>query len=228
MRTALHRKGSTGGTAGNGVYENVKARVIAHDFPAGKRILVEPLADQLFVSSTPVREALIRLAAERIIKDVPKAGFFVKEISESEVTDLYSLQQLLLEWCLRAIGEEAQGARILKPPNLLDDIGSAGEASAEVAARVLGEIFVHISMQSGNSDVVHIVRNINDRTHYIRKKYYETFASAETTLRWLCQTYYQKQFGELREGLRTYFREAIERLPGLLRAQRVSAIKPRG
>ena len=105
MRTALHRKGSTGGNAGNGAYANVKARGIAQDFPAGKRILIEPLADQLFVSSTPVREALIRLAAERIIKDVPKAGFFVKEISESEVTDLYSLQQLLLEWCLPAIDE---------------------------------------------------------------------------------------------------------------------------
>ena len=107
-------------------------------------------------------------------------------------------------------------------------IGSPGEASAEIAAYILDEMFVHISMQSGNSDVVHIVRNINDRTHYVRKKDYETFDSAETTLLRLCQTYYQKQFGELREGLRIYFREATERLPGLLRAQRVSAIKPRG
>ena len=122
----------------------------------------------------------------------------------------------------------AQRARILKPPNLLDEIGSNGENSAEIAAYILDEMFVHISMQSGNSDVVHIVRNINDRTHYVRKKGYETFASAETTLLRLCQTYYQKQFGELRGGLRTYFREAIERLPSLLRAQRVSAIKPRG
>lgn len=136
--------------------------------------------------------------------------------------------QLLLEWCLRVIDEGAQRAGILKPPNLLGDIGSTGEVSAAIAAYILDEIFVHISMQSGNSDVVHIVRNINDRTHYIRKKDYETFASAETTLLRLCQTYYQKQFGELREGLRIYFREATERLPSLLRAQRVSAIKPRG
>lgn len=56
----------------NGVYEHVKARVVAREFPAGKRIQPEPLAERLLVSSTPVREALIRLAAERVIVKIPK------------------------------------------------------------------------------------------------------------------------------------------------------------
>ncbi len=216
--------------AGNGVYERVKARIIAHEYAPGKRIQVEPLADQCFVSSTPVREALIRLAAEHVINDVPKAGFFIKEISASEIEGLYALQQLLLDWSLSTIGNDCRGndnraPGILKPPDLLGETDQTTEISAVAAIRIMDNLFVHIARQSGNTDVISQIANINDRTHYIRQKYFEMFEDTKGAIAKLCGTYHEKQFDRLRDDLRNYFHDKMDRLPDLLRLLRGSALR---
>ena len=203
------------------VYEAVKAHVIAHAPPAERRIQAGPLAEQLFVSVTPVREALTRLAAERVIEEIPKAGFFVKEISESEIADLYRLQQLLLEWALRDIGpDDAPAAGILRPPDLGSVLKQGKEIPARLALRVMNELTLHIARQSGNADVIHIVGNINDRTYYVRMKDHEAFGDPEMQLFRLCQAYYRREFDRVRAGLKARFRQRIFRLPDLLRQLR--------
>lgn len=220
-----HHSKQTNSVTGNGVYERVKARIIAHEYSPGKRILVEPLADQFFVSSTPVREALIRLAAERVINEVPKAGFFAKEISASETGGLYALQQLLLDWSLSAIDKKSGAPGILKPPLIFDETGHEKEISSETAVQIANELFLHIARQSGNADIIRLIENINDRTHYFRRQYFEAFEDARCQLLQLCQTYYRKEFDQLRNDLSTHFHEKMDRLPDLLRILRGSLLK---
>lgn len=201
----------------NGVYERVKARVVAREFTSGKRIQPEPLAERLLVSSTPVREALIRLAAERVIVKIPKAGFFVKELSESEVVDLYNLQNLLLDWSLRLSSDgKGKGSRF-KPPKFISDMREDASVSPQTVVRVIDDLFVHISNRSGNVDVVQIVRNINDRTRFVRLKDYEEFGDSEHRLPQLYEAYWEHRSDDLREDLKAYFRERVARLSALLR-----------
>lgn len=216
--------------AQNRVYEGVKARIIAHEPPSGRRIQPAVLAEQLFVSVTPVREALTRLAAERVIEEIPKAGFFVKEVSESEIVDLYRLQQVLLEWTLSDIHREGRAPGILKPPDLASHLGigleQGKETPARLALRVMNELTLHIARQSGNADVIHIVDNINDRTYYVRMKDHEAFKEPTKELLRLCQAYYRREFDELRAGLKACFQERILRLPELLRLLRGALLRP--
>lgn len=225
MQTAFSDANPTGEIIGNGVYERVKARVIAHDLPVGKRILIEPLADQLFVSSTPVREALIRLSAEEVIQGVPKSGFFIKEISETEIRDLYALQHLLLDWSLTAIRKDDGKPGMLKPPNLLAKLHDKENMPSSTAVRLTNTLFIHIARQTGNPDIIRIIANINDRTHYAREKGFATFNDTAHDAIQLCRLYYQKEFDSLRESLKVYFHEKICRLPDLLRALRGAYIK---
>jgi len=225
MQTAAHMNHMVSEITGNGVYERVKARVIAHELPPGKRILIEPLADQFFVSNTPVREALIRLAAEHVINDIPKAGFFVKEISASEVEGLYALQQLLLDWSLSTMRNDGRAPGILKPPDLLGETDGVKEISSAAAVRIMNELFGHISRQSGNTDVIFQIGNINDRTHYVRRQYFEIFEDTKNALAQLCRAYHQKEFDRLRDNLRTYFHDKMDRLPDLLRVLRGTILR---
>ncbi len=208
------------------VYCEIKARVITHELPVGKRILVEPLADQLFISNTPVREALIQLAAERLIKDVPKAGFFTKELSESEIRDLYTLNQLLLDWSLSVTRNDGRVPGMLKPPSFFREMDKSGTNSPREVVRILNKFFIHIAGQSGNADIIHLVQNINDRTYYIRLKEYELFSDSEIDLRRLCYTYHRKEIDRLRNDLQAYIRKTIEWLPDLLRILMSSLPEP--
>ncbi|MEO1243756.1 MAG: GntR family transcriptional regulator [Pseudomonadota bacterium] len=210
---------------GNGVYERVKSYVVSNELPAGKRIMVEPIADRLFVSATPVREALIRLAAERMIDDVPKTGFFVKRLSESEIEGLYHLQHLLLGWSLKVIGNDNRVPGILAPPNLFEELQAAKNASSQVAMHIKQELFVHISRQCGNDDISFLIRNINDRTYYACKRDYEIYGDEKGQLLRLCRAYYQRDFDKLHADLRTYFHEKIDRIPNLLRVVRNDFLK---
>lgn len=201
----------------NGVYERVKARVVEREFTSGKRIQPEPLAERLMVSSTPVREALIRLAAERVIVKIPKAGFFVKELSESELVDLYNLQNLLLDWSLR-LSNDGKGIRSrVKPPKFISDLREGASVSPQTAVHVIDDLFVHISNRSGNVEVIQIVRNINDRTRCVRLKDYEEFGDSEHRLPQLYEAYWEHRSDDLRAGLKAYFCERAARLSALLR-----------
>lgn len=209
----------------NGVYERVKSYVISNELSAGKRIMVEPIADRLFVSATPVREALIRLAAERMIDDVPRTGFFVKKLSESESAGLYRLQHLLLDWSISVIEDDNHVLGILKPPNLFDELRTVKNVQSNVVTRIQYDLFAHIAAQSGNEDVDYLVRNVSDRTYYIRKRDYEIYGDAKRQLFLLCQTYYQKDFEKLRKNLRGYFHEKMDQLPSLLKVVRNDSLK---
>ena len=225
MHSATSGVSPAGDIPRNSVYERIKARVIAHDLPTGKRILIEPLADQLFVSSTPVREALIRLSAEQVIQGVPKSGFFIKEVSETEIRDLYALQQLLLDWSLSTVRNDGRMPGMLKPPNLTAEIEEKKDLSPHTVASVTDALFLHIARQSGNADVIRIVSNINDRTHYASSKDFAAFAKEENAILCLCQAYYRKDFDNLRKHIKTYFHRKTKRLPDLLRLLRGSFIK---
>src|SRR5262249_52990587 len=80
---------------GERVYQELRARLFAGEFRLRDRLDVASLSTTLRVSNTPVREALVRLAAERLIASKPSRGFFVSLWSESELKTLYDWRCLL-------------------------------------------------------------------------------------------------------------------------------------
>ena len=153
------------------VYQSLKASVISHNFVAGERLNIEVLAEDLRVSITPVRETLLRLVAEGLIINVPKMGFFMRTLSESDVRDLYEMNHLLTNWSIdRLISDEIPGL-ILGMPELvalnkklaLDQI-----PSDQVIANSSGAIFEYCARRSGNLEIVQRVKNMNDRLNHTR------------------------------------------------------------
>ena len=61
---------------------------------SGDRIRPELLVDELRVSTTTVRESLIQLAAERLITEVPKSGFFAKNLAHARYANEYKSYEI--------------------------------------------------------------------------------------------------------------------------------------
>ncbi len=77
-------------------YERIRHKIIALDLPPGSVINETALREELGLGRTPIREALQRLALEKLIVIIPRRGTFVAEIG---ITDLHRLfeARLVLE-----------------------------------------------------------------------------------------------------------------------------------
>lgn len=61
----------------------------------GAHLRPDVVAEQLEISTTPVREALHRMEADGLVVKLPYRGWFVREYTEQEVRDLYEMRAAL-------------------------------------------------------------------------------------------------------------------------------------
>ena len=71
------------------VYDYIADQILVGNLRPEEKINENVICEELSISRTPVREALIQLASEGILDNVPRKGFVVKSLSEEEATDLY-------------------------------------------------------------------------------------------------------------------------------------------
>lgn len=84
------------------VHAALVRRILRDEVKPGSRLSDSTLAEELGVSRTPVREALVRLEREGFLETDPGRGFFVKPLSATEVRDVYPVLWTLEIMALRA------------------------------------------------------------------------------------------------------------------------------
>ncbi len=72
------------------VYKTLRKDILTGKIPGGTHTTESSIAKQLDVSRTPVREALQRLAQEKLIKPLPRAGYIIEDMSYDDIKDLFS------------------------------------------------------------------------------------------------------------------------------------------
>jgi len=72
--------------------------------PPGTRIRVDITAQGYGISPTPVREALARLAGERLVHGTRRQGYIVPRYSAADLAQLYSLADMHLQHAVAVIG----------------------------------------------------------------------------------------------------------------------------
>ena len=77
------------------IYDILKRRIVLRQIESGKKINEEDLAKSLGVSRTPIRETLLRLEHEGIVKIIPRRGAFVVSQTKEKVMDLFEVREVL-------------------------------------------------------------------------------------------------------------------------------------
>ncbi|MFC7397988.1 GntR family transcriptional regulator [Chelatococcus sp. GCM10030263] len=72
-------------------YRRVKQRILDNVYAPGTQVLEQVLADDLGISRTPVREALVRLAQEGLVAVVPRHGMRVLPLSPDDMREIYEV-----------------------------------------------------------------------------------------------------------------------------------------
>src|SRR6476620_541770 len=112
--------------AADRVYQHVKQGVLDRRYQGGALLTEGELAESVGVSRTPVREALLRLEVEGLIKLYPKKGALVLPVSAQEIADVVETR-LLVE-------EHAARKAVPAPPALIRRLEELLERQKEQAA----------------------------------------------------------------------------------------------
>lgn len=151
------------------IYARLKARVVGFGIRPGERLNEVALSRDLGASRTPLREALNRLMAERLVEFRPGAGFFCRALEPQAIYDLYELRKIIetsavMLACQRA---DAEGLASLHEDTVSRGLDITGLTVAEAAER--DEAFhLGIARLSGNAELVVQLQTINERIRFIR------------------------------------------------------------
>lgn len=97
-------------------YERIKDMIITVQLRPGEQLDEAALAEELSIGRTPIRESLFRLAAEELIQVRRGRGFIVRDVTLSDLKDLFETL-LILERSAAALAarrirkEEIEGLR---------------------------------------------------------------------------------------------------------------------
>jgi DNA-binding GntR family transcriptional regulator len=98
------------------VYAHVKAGILGHRYPAGELLTEGELATEVGVSRTPVREALLRLEAEGLLRLYPKRGALVVPVTADEARNVLEARAVIEAWAApRAVAAGAALVTRLEP-----------------------------------------------------------------------------------------------------------------
>lgn len=79
----------------DGIYGDLKSRLMLGHYLPGDRLSMRKLAVEFGTSAMPVREALKRLASERVIESAAARAFNVPDLDDGRASDLFMLRALL-------------------------------------------------------------------------------------------------------------------------------------
>jgi DNA-binding GntR family transcriptional regulator len=166
----------------------------------GARLDPAALASTLVASITPVRDALHRLAGERLV-EATADGFQVPVLSEPDLRDLYAWNHQLLLLALRTSPRSRAG--FVEPP-------PAEAHSAEIAE----SLFAAVARASGNREQLLAIEALNDRLHAVRRAELGVLAQVGQELADMLEA----DLRTLRGLLGRYHRRRMAAVPDIVRA----------
>lgn len=104
------------------IYQYLKHRILEGDIPPGHRLVESQLASEVGTSRTPIREALHNLEFEKLIKAIPKVGYIVCDITESDVREICEIRVVLESLAVRWALENKDNELVLKLKANLDQM----------------------------------------------------------------------------------------------------------
>jgi DNA-binding GntR family transcriptional regulator len=152
-------------TLADRAYFELRDRIVSLQLAPGALIRDEDLMEELEMSRTPIREALLRLSLQGLVEVVPRRGAFVRDVNAGDVGAIYELR--------RELEVAAAGwAAARRSDRDIEDIGVAVErlravprkaARADVDARsqITLDQMVHflVYRMSGNAFLEEVMRS---------------------------------------------------------------------
>ena len=205
------------------VYEELRTRLLTRQEPAGAKLSLHALADELGVSRSPVHHALTRLVSEGLLTVRPRRGYYVTPVTARALAEGYEVRLALeLLAAERTVGNVGQAA-LARFAELLDATEAAISHDEWDSANAA--FHEHQIDLAGNALLSRFYRelSVNLMMQVIRSGHLEDHAHLVTEHRHIVEAFASGELdaaeGAIREHIETGCRialDAIERAGGVL------------
>jgi DNA-binding GntR family transcriptional regulator len=101
-------------------YEVLRDKIMRKEFSPGQRLDLKAIETGLGISRTPLREALHRLASERLVEILPRSGTFVTVLSPREIAESFEVRRAIERYAVecavqKATDQQLRECRVLLP-----------------------------------------------------------------------------------------------------------------
>ena len=149
------------------VYRQIFDAVVSGRIPPGERLVQEVLAEEMDVSRTPVREALLRLESEGILAASDRGGFLVRSLDLAEVQATYELRAAVEGYAARLVAERGDPAEVGMIRTAIE-AAAHGAASLEEGYELNRRVHRSIVEATGNPMLLEAVDSVWGRAQAFR------------------------------------------------------------
>ncbi len=143
------------------VYEHVVHMIRTNELDYGDKINIAELQEQLGVSRPPINEALIQLSADGILDNVPRKGFFVKQMTDQQAHEIFEIISALDIYILKKVMMTAEEKDIDALRIIVSKIDAAIEKKDFDDYQELQDHFHHTYLEMcGNSILISLMDDL--------------------------------------------------------------------
>jgi len=146
------------------VYEAIKKSIINLSLLPNAPLVEQRLAEELGVSKSPIREALMRLEREGLVHTIQFRGCFVARITQKDIIDLFQFREALETFCAKYACKIFSHAEIKRAKEI---ISGAEEAlrQDDIKLCLSGNLQFHefLISQSKNGRILKAYANLQDQ-----------------------------------------------------------------
>ncbi|GAF14158.1 transcriptional regulator, GntR family [Bacillus sp. JCM 19045] len=149
-------------------YEKIKSKILEEHYEPGQFLSERTLIDELGMSKTPIKNALVRLESEGFVTVSSKQGIIVIDISIERINDIYNLRIALETYSCQEIYQRITEEQIKElEENIEATKLAAMNKDVKAFATLDHEFHLAISEFAGNSEITKILLNYQDHLRRI-------------------------------------------------------------
>ncbi|HXF53476.1 MAG TPA: GntR family transcriptional regulator [Hyphomicrobiaceae bacterium] len=160
--------GATRRVSSGDIVARLTAAILQHRLAPGTKLTEEALAEVFGISRTKVRQALVELAANRLVTLYRGRGAFVSRPSVRESRELFASRRVIEGALIKQFVAIASAKDIaFLRRHLASERKAIRARNVSLATRLLGDFHIAIAERAGNQVLAEILRDLVSRTSLV-------------------------------------------------------------
>ena len=143
------------------LYRKIRKKIVLLDYKPSQVLILRDLANQFGTSVTPVREALIRLETDGLVRMIPNSSVRVTEISFQGLKDVFEVRLFLVGQVGRLAAQRITEEELGRIKKLLDKMKQ--EEDRRVLIQLDSELHELINQATKNRTLARILETLRNR-----------------------------------------------------------------